>query len=400
MKRMNPPETPSPLPIRGSYAQSVLLRQIWQELGRRYPPSSGQALLLYGAGKFTRRVLQQVMALPQGPLLAGIADDQAAPGQTLAGHPVRKPAGFARDSFAAVLLGTDSSEDAFARQCAAIYGADCVLLRYSELAAEALAIQKAKEQADRPDGFFHPNQGDPFLDVRALWQTAQALTQHHECNDFKDNLILAVAMNMKPANTERMTEYGFALMHLPPSGGRVLDIGSRNSRFPGVLADKGFHVTCLEPDLSASESQDARIALVHGDARESGLPDGQFDFITCISTLEHIGLPGRYGITEDDPNGDAKAMKEMCRLLKPGGRLILTVPFGQYALLPLNRVYTREKVMALKGALQCVAEECFCIDQEGTYKPATAQKASEADLRRDGYYALGCFVFERTNRGE
>lgn len=390
---MEKPEPLTNLPTLNSYAQSILLRKIWEELGRRYPPASGQTLLVYGAGKFTKRLLKQIMPLTQGPILAGIVDDQAKAGQTLAGHRVMKPGEIAHNRFSAVLLGTDSFEDQFARQCIAVYGPACTILRYSCLGTDILAFEQAHKNTDRPESLFQPSQGDPFLDIRTLWQIARSLSVRSECNDFKDNLLLAIAINIKPANTERMTEYGFALRHLAQAEGRVLDIGSRNSLFPGVLADKGFHVTCLEPDQQPSK--DARIQILRGDARKTDFPDSQYDFITCISTLEHIGLPGRYGITEEDPDGELNAMREMYRLLKPGGRLILTVPFGQYAMLPLNRVYTREKIMTLKGAFQCVEEEYFCIEKDGSYRPATAQEASESDLRVDGYYALGCYLFKR-----
>ncbi|HEY6019084.1 MAG TPA: methyltransferase domain-containing protein, partial [Candidatus Paceibacterota bacterium] len=43
-------------------------------------------------------------------------------------------------------------------------------------------------------------------------------------------------------------------------------------------------------------------------------PDHTFDAIMCVEVFEHIPEP-------------AKAVKEFARLLKPGGTLILTVPF-------------------------------------------------------------------------
>ena len=47
----------------------------------------------------------------------------------------------------------------------------------------------------------------------------------------------------------------------------------------------------------------------------SVLPDSSIDAIVCISVLEHIF-------------DYEKAMKELERVLKPGGKLLLTVPFG------------------------------------------------------------------------
>ena len=373
--------------------QNSLLRLIWEELGRRYPSSAGQSILIYGAGKFVKRLLRLIVPLANGPVIVGIVDDSATPGQTMSGHRVLKPDQVNPEDFSAVFLGTDYFEDCFAKRCRAAYGANCVILRYSKLVEEALSREQPRDGADAITRFLRPSRGDPFIDISSVWELAYGLCHHHECNEFKDNLLLAIALNIKPANTERVAEYGFALRQLTSGSGRLMDIGSSDSLFPYLLADKGFNVTCLDP--IAKPSNDPRIEIMEGDIRKTSLSEGQFDVITCISTLEHIGLPGRYGITEADPDGERNAMKEMHRLLKPGGRLILTVPFGQYAMLPLNRVYSQVRIMELKGPLRCTTEEYYCIDREGSYLPATAQEASESDLRLDGYYALGCFVFER-----
>ena len=61
--------------------------------------------------------------------------------------------------------------------------------------------------------------------------------------------------------------------------------------------------------------------------RKTDYPDNYFDAISCISTLEHIGVAGRYG-SDDDPEGDAKTMHEIKRILKPGGILLTSLPYG------------------------------------------------------------------------
>lgn len=76
------------------------------------------------------------------------------------------------------------------------------------------------------------------------------------------------------------------------------------------------------------------IELVQGDVRDMPYPDGHFDLVHCVSTIEHVGLDvHRYGV--DAPrareDGDVAALREMRRVLAKGGRIRITVPFGRPA---------------------------------------------------------------------
>jgi SAM-dependent methyltransferase len=55
--------------------------------------------------------------------------------------------------------------------------------------------------------------------------------------------------------------------------------------------------------------------------------------VIALSTLEHIGLACEgYGTEADDEaEGDRRAVEGCMRALKPGGTLLLTVPFGPKA---------------------------------------------------------------------
>ncbi len=56
-------------------------------------------------------------------------------------------------------------------------------------------------------------------------------------------------------------------------------------------------------------------------------PSLSIDSLSCMHTIEHIGL-GRYG-DPLDPVGDHQAMAELQRVLAPGGALIIVVPVGR-----------------------------------------------------------------------
>lgn len=52
--------------------------------------------------------------------------------------------------------------------------------------------------------------------------------------------------------------------------------------------------------------------------------DGAFDWIIAISTLEHV----RWDEEPKDPDAAPAALRHLLTLLKPDGRMLVTVPFG------------------------------------------------------------------------
>ncbi len=91
------------------------------------------------------------------------------------------------------------------------------------------------------------------------------------------------------------------------------------------------------------------VYYIVGDCMDTKLSDKSMDVVSLISTLEHVGL-GRYG-DPLDPDGDIKAMKEAKRILKKGGYLILTIPYGYPTVVyNLHRVYDAGRfVRLIKG---------------------------------------------------
>ena len=78
-----------------------------------------------------------------------------------------------------------------------------------------------------------------------------------------------------------------------------------------------------------------RINAMIGDVRNLKFHDEEFDVIYSISVLEHI-YPKK--------GGDSVAIREMARVLKPGGRIVLTVPYIKTARIEykVGSVYERK----------------------------------------------------------
>jgi SAM-dependent methyltransferase len=72
----------------------------------------------------------------------------------------------------------------------------------------------------------------------------------------------------------------------------------------------------------------------------------EFDLVTCLSTIEHIGL-GRYG-DPIDPWGDIKMAKNLRRMLRPGGVMLISFPSGPGCVVfNQHRIYTPYRRAAL-----------------------------------------------------
>jgi SAM-dependent methyltransferase len=83
--------------------------------------------------------------------------------------------------------------------------------------------------------------------------------------------------------------------------------------------------------LDTAQTNVPTAELRHASAEQLPFPNESFDYVTCVEVLEHL---------PDDLRG--AAFREMHRVLRPGGRLILTVPHaGWFAWLDSNNVRLR-----------------------------------------------------------
>jgi ubiquinone/menaquinone biosynthesis C-methylase UbiE len=112
------------------------------------------------------------------------------------------------------------------------------------------------------------------------------------------------------------------------TGERLLDLGCGGGRHAFEAMRRGARVVAL--DYSAAELKDVGAVsaamvqagevtdavwagVVNGDALDIPFPDASFDRIITSEVLEHIW-------------DDERAIEELVRVLRPGGRLAVTVP--------------------------------------------------------------------------
>jgi SAM-dependent methyltransferase len=77
------------------------------------------------------------------------------------------------------------------------------------------------------------------------------------------------------------------------------------------------------------------ISYIYDDLRDMPIRNDHYDTVVCLSTLEHVGCDNTQ-FTADETHREhrrddyLRVMGEFRRVLRPGGALFLTVPFGQY----------------------------------------------------------------------
>jgi SAM-dependent methyltransferase len=137
---------------------------------------------------------------------------------------------------------------------------------------------------------------------------------------------------------ERAVEYPWLMSRLSSKKCTLLDAGSTfNFDFTvehPVIREKELTIYTFFPEKHCFFKN--RINYVFGDLRDMYFKDESFDEVVSQSTIEHIDMDNSiYGYEEKHTKEEKsyeylKAVSEMVRVLKPGGKLLLTFPFGKY----------------------------------------------------------------------
>ncbi len=136
----------------------------------------------------------------------------------------------------------------------------------------------------------------------------------------------------------------------------ILDIGSYRHFVLGLLGHS--RVTTL--DVRSRQPATANETVLTSDAKAIDGPSGQFDLVVSLCAIEHFGL-GRYG-DELDVDADQKALREMARVLRPGGALVLSTTITRARptiAFNAHRIFDYAMISAMRGTMRLEREAFF-----------------------------------------
>jgi SAM-dependent methyltransferase len=128
------------------------------------------------------------------------------------------------------------------------------------------------------------------------------------------------------------------------------------------------------------------------------LPDNTSDAIVVVSTIEHIGLEP-YGQTVKDTDGDLRTMKELVRILKHEGILILTTPYigGEpLRVTSFERTYDRQRLGELTRELKINREDYFYPLRSGKrlrWQRLSKEKMDKQTFKEES--GIACLILEK-----
>jgi SAM-dependent methyltransferase len=127
-----------------------------------------------------------------------------------------------------------------------------------------------------------------------------------------------------------------ALAWIDPRGEACLDVGCNVGAFLSAVARRCPHASLVGADINRAALEIAKqrhpeIRFVYGDVCDLPFDNETFDTVTCLEVIEHVEAKRR-----------ADAFREMRRVTRRGGRLILSTPHaGWFQWLDANNVRFR-----------------------------------------------------------
>jgi hypothetical protein len=132
----------------------------------------------------------------------------------------------------------------------------------------------------------------------------------------------------------------------------------------------------------------SNLTSTRADLSKLHLEDNSVESLSCMHTVEHVGL-GRYG-DPIDPEGDTRAAKELERVIKKGGSLLFVVPVGKPRIqFNAHRIYSYQMVVDMFPGL---AIKEFSLIPDNALENGMIYNATKEQSDKQ-LYGCGCFWF-------
>ncbi len=186
------------------------------------------------------------------------------------------------------------------------------------------------------------------------------------------------------------------MARLADKPGRTLDFGADVGFLALAAAQRGHEVVALDRVVVVPAFQHERVEFLEADILDRPLRGQMFDQILNCSSVEHVGLAGRYGST-DRADGDLEAMTIMREALAPEGRMVMTVPVGQDLVCPpLHRIYGVDRLPSLLADYAIREQQFWLKRPRHAIWEQTDRETALATQGSASFYALGLFVLTRS----
>jgi SAM-dependent methyltransferase len=142
----------------------------------------------------------------------------------------------------------------------------------------------------------------------------------------------------------------------PPPGAQVLEVGCGTGHNLPMLERFG-HVDAIEIDPAARAIAEKRLGRPVSGAKLpalTGIPRGHYDLIAALDVVEHI----------DD---DRAALRALARCLKPGGKLLVTVPAHQWMWSAHDDLNHHKRRYSKRGLARLINDSPLRLDAVGYF---------------------------------
>ena len=175
----------------------------------------------------------------------------------------------------------------------------------------------------------------------------------------------------------------------------TLDFGPGNSSTPTALSFVSSEVVALDLNVPEIQYGVKNIRHVLGDITAPPPGLGTFDLIVNCSTIEHVGLPGRYG-SKEAIDGDLIGMQNLLGLMNDAATMVMTIPVGiDGVFLPNHRVYGTDRLPKLLSGFKIETQRYFAKTESKRFWAEVSKEEALATRSSGSFYSIGLFVLTK-----